>query len=139
MPRIATTTRLRATNRDDTDRAADWRDRALCRSGIDPETFFPLNYSDANTAAARAICAQCPIVIKSECLEWALAHREAEGVWAGTVPQDRAKILAHRAAIAERFGTVAQVAEEAGRPSPPPPGPSPAEYERRRRVLTGAA
>lgn len=57
----------------------EWRTRAACRpgSGVDPELFFPVATDtagpvyDAQVAAAKAVCARCPVV--AECLAEALA------------------------------------------------------------------
>ena len=61
-----------------------WRARAACR-GLDPAMFFP--EVGENTAAAKAVCAQCPV--SRECLDFALANTETEGVWGGTTPRAR--------------------------------------------------
>jgi hypothetical protein len=51
----------------------EWVTRAACRN-VDPELFFPAGDSgpvfDAQVAAARAVCARCPV--RAECLDWAL-------------------------------------------------------------------
>ena len=52
----------------------DWsRARCIGKS----ELFF----DDRSTQQAKRICEDCPI--KSDCLKWALEHREAWGVWGG--------------------------------------------------------
>ena len=45
-----------------------------------------LFFDDRLTQQASAICATCPI--KSDCLHWALEHREAWGVWGGLSYQE---------------------------------------------------
>jgi WhiB family transcriptional regulator, redox-sensing transcriptional regulator len=70
---------------------ATWRKRAACR-GIDPEMFFPVTDEDAEEA--KAICATCPV--REACLEYALAHREREGVWGGATERERRRIIRHR-------------------------------------------
>jgi WhiB family transcriptional regulator, redox-sensing transcriptional regulator len=70
---------------------ATWRKRAACR-GIDPEVFFPVTDEDAEEA--KAICATCPV--REACLEYALAHREREGVWGGATERERRRIIRHR-------------------------------------------
>ena len=68
-----------------------WVDDAACREpGIDPELFFPVNESAppaAQLAAARAICARCPVT--EQCLGWALRAGEPVGIWGGTTPEER--------------------------------------------------
>ena len=61
-----------------------WRRRAACR-GLDPALFFP--EIGENAAAAKAVCAQCPV--SRECLGFALANAETEGVWGATTPRAR--------------------------------------------------
>jgi len=62
-----------------------WRDAALCAQA-DPEIFFPPLGGD-NGAAARAICARCPVL--TECREATLAddagrpELEIQGVQGG--------------------------------------------------------
>ncbi len=70
---------------------ATWRKRADCR-GIDPEIFFPATDEDADEA--KAICATCPV--HQACLEYALAHREREGVWGGATERERRRIVRQR-------------------------------------------
>lgn len=65
-----------------------WAARALCRDE-DPETFE----DGRNIAAARAICARCPVT--RQCLEDILriegnaGVRSRSGIYAGTTPADR--------------------------------------------------
>jgi WhiB family transcriptional regulator, redox-sensing transcriptional regulator len=58
-----------------------WTAHALCRTGNGELTrvFFADSLSDI--ARARAICAQCPVMLP--CLEGAVARREPGGVWGG--------------------------------------------------------
>ena len=70
---------------------ADWRDRARCREE-DPELFFPVGTGDpakVQIAAAKKICAQCPVV--EPCLTWALDNGQT-GVWGGTSDEERQSI-----------------------------------------------
>lgn len=69
--------------------AGSWRESAACRSA-DPELFFPA--SPAGTPAdqaeiAKGVCARCPV--RRECLRFALATRQAYGVWGGMSEQER--------------------------------------------------
>lgn len=61
--------------------------QASC-TGSKPEIF----HSDhpARVAAARRVCASCPIV--ADCLQWAVDNFE-EGVWGGTTKQERLGLL----------------------------------------------
>jgi WhiB family redox-sensing transcriptional regulator len=68
-----------------------WRQRAACR-GVDPDIFYPV--SDEEAEDAKAICAQCPV--QRACLEWALAHRESDGVWGGATERERRRIIRRR-------------------------------------------
>ena len=69
-------------------RLVDWR-VAACRDA-DPEMFFPLGsgvVADNQAAAAKAVCARCPVT--AQCLDWALAAGIIEGVWGGQTEQER--------------------------------------------------
>ena len=52
-------------------RSKQWRERAACRSGVDPDLFFPVAESgaarNAQVRAAKAVCARCPV--RSDCLD----------------------------------------------------------------------
>lgn len=68
---------------------ADWRKFAACRRA-EPELFFPVSaagQSTAETERAKAVCARCPV--RRECLQFALATRQAYGVWGGMSEQER--------------------------------------------------
>jgi WhiB family redox-sensing transcriptional regulator len=68
-----------------------WRQRAACR-GVEPDIFYPLTDEDA--VAAKSVCAQCSV--RQACLEYALTHREKEGVWGGATERERRRILRQR-------------------------------------------
>jgi len=68
-----------------------WRQQAACR-GLDPGIFYPP--SDEEAEEAKAICAICPV--RQPCLEYALAHRERDGVWGGATERERRRILRQR-------------------------------------------
>ena len=61
-----------------------WREHAAC-ADKDPDMFFPGR--GGATEPAKRVCAGCPI--QAECLEHALTHREAFGIWAGTSERER--------------------------------------------------
>jgi WhiB family redox-sensing transcriptional regulator len=68
---------------------ASWRLRAACRNA-DPELFFPEGRaSPALESAERAkrICQQCPV--RARCLDWALDHGAAFGIWGGRTQEER--------------------------------------------------
>ena len=84
---------------------ADWGLRAACRSA-DPELFFPVSETGPSTAEitrAKAVCARCEVC--SDCLAFALATRQAHGVWGGTSPEERA-LLRKRGQAAGLAGAV---------------------------------
>jgi len=70
---------------------ATWRQRAKCR-GLDTTLFYPSPEEDAEEA--KAVCEAC--VVREACLEHALFHREAEGVWGGLTERERRRILRRR-------------------------------------------
>jgi WhiB family redox-sensing transcriptional regulator len=70
--------------------SARWRDRARCR-GLDLSLFFPENEEGADAESAKEVCAACPV--REECLQDAMAAKEAYGVWGGTTPRDRRRML----------------------------------------------
>ena len=70
----------------------DWLAGAACLSA-DPDLFFPVSSagpSVGQTAQAKAICARCRV--RPECLRFALATREAHGVWGGTSEEERRRL-----------------------------------------------
>jgi WhiB family transcriptional regulator, redox-sensing transcriptional regulator len=75
------------------DMSHSWREFARCR-GVDPEIFYPASDDDADTDAAKAICAHCPV--REACLEHALTAREREGIWGGLTERERRRILRRR-------------------------------------------
>ena len=95
----------------------DWRSDAACLGIADPDLFFPTAETgplhDAQVAAAKAVCAGCPVV--TECLAEALA-RIPDGIAGGLTADERralrrrgrtAVTSARRAVIAaQRAGAV---------------------------------
>lgn len=65
----------------------DWQERALCAQ-TDPEAFFP--EKGGSTREAKRICAGCEV--RSECLEYALAHDERFGIWGGLSERERRRL-----------------------------------------------
>lgn len=67
-----------------------WKKRGAC-VGQPSELFFPETAGAHAHDAGKAICATCPV--RTTCLTVALANRERWGVWGGTSPRDREKLL----------------------------------------------
>jgi WhiB family redox-sensing transcriptional regulator len=70
----------------------DWRSRGACLAA-DPDLFFPISAtgsSAAQVAEAKAICASCPVL--SDCLGFALAQRDMQGIWGGTTDSERKQL-----------------------------------------------
>jgi WhiB family redox-sensing transcriptional regulator len=65
----------------------DWRVMANCR-GMDPELFFPVRGED--TRPIKAICAEC--IVRTDCLDFALAMGEKHGIWGGKAERERVRI-----------------------------------------------
>ena len=65
----------------------EWQDRALCAQ-TDPEAFFP--EKGGSTREAKRICLGCEV--RSDCLEYALAHDERFGIWGGLSERERRKL-----------------------------------------------
>ena len=75
----------------------DWRDRAACRDA-DRDLFFPIGRDDVDRPeidAAREICARCPVL--DDCLAYALATRQPDGVWGGMTTTERRTLARRRA------------------------------------------
>jgi len=64
-----------------------WQDRALCAQ-TDPEAFFP--DKGGSTREAKRVCRSCDV--RAECLEYALAHDEAFGIWGGLSERERRRL-----------------------------------------------
>lgn len=80
-----------------------WQRHAACR-GLEAEIFYPPDSDDAgdDEAAfeAKAVCAACAVT--GECLEYAIAVREKEGVWGGQTAAERVRIIRRRRRAAAR-------------------------------------
>lgn len=66
-----------------------WRVRAACRH-TDPELFFPEGIAGPalRTAdQAKRVCARC--LVQARCLNWALDHEAAFGIWGGLTEGER--------------------------------------------------
>ena len=71
-----------------------WKAQANCR-GIDPEAFFPARGDIEGAEAAKAVCAGC--VVRAECLEFAIATSERDGIWGGLSGRERRQLKRARA------------------------------------------
>ena len=69
-----------------------WRRHAACR-GLDPEIFYSAT-EDEGVDRAKEVCNTC--VVQQQCLEFALANRESEGIWGGATEKERRRILRQR-------------------------------------------
>jgi len=65
-----------------------WQERALCAQ-TDPEAFFP--EKGGSTREAKRVCLSCDV--RSECLEYALAHDERFGIWGGLNESERKGLI----------------------------------------------
>ena len=64
-----------------------WKDAAACK-GEPSSVFYP--ETEAEAAAAKAICARCPV--SDLCLAVALRNGERHGVWGGKTERERARL-----------------------------------------------
>lgn len=69
--------------------SADWRDDAACL-GLPTDAWFPPKDGPTDTAVALRICAGCPVA--PACLQDALDHDDAHGIWGGLAPHQRRRI-----------------------------------------------
>ena len=58
--------------------------------GVDPEVFFPLPSDRTGIAAAKAICAECPV--RTQCLMQALEYGDGHGIFGGLTPAERREV-----------------------------------------------
>lgn len=70
-----------------------WTEQALCAQ-VDPAIFFPPK--GGRVSRAKRICGTRPVA--KECLEYALEHDDAHGIWGGTSVEQRNRIRRRRAA-----------------------------------------
>lgn len=59
----------------------------------EPELWWG-DHDDAGMLLALTVCQGCPAQV--ECLEYALEYPEREGIWGGTMPSTRKRMLAER-------------------------------------------
>lgn len=88
-------------------RLDDWRSQSACLRA-DPELFFPVSATAAaepQVGKAKSVCARC--IVSSRCLDFALTHRDIDGIWGGTTYDERKKMRRSRARNARRAGAAA--------------------------------
>jgi WhiB family transcriptional regulator, redox-sensing transcriptional regulator len=82
----------------------EWWGLAACRDA-EPEVFFPISATAASrdtVQRAKAVCSSCPV--QSQCLSYALRHRQEQGIWGG-LTEDERRLLSRRLARNERAAT----------------------------------
>jgi WhiB family transcriptional regulator, redox-sensing transcriptional regulator len=77
-----------------TSREWAWQRAAAC-GGMDIEVFFgvadePSAIRIRREAAARTVCARCPV--RRKCLRFAIDHKIRDGIWGGTHEDERAAL-----------------------------------------------
>jgi len=74
---------------------SNWMKRAACAPAyVDPEIFHPMDHDQETRQRARRVCARCPV--KSECLEDAIATKDAFGIRGGMTAPQRARLAQQR-------------------------------------------
>lgn len=79
----------------------EWWNAAACRNA-EPDLFFPISATPASRAVvqrAKRVCASCPVA--AQCLNYALHHRQEQGIWGGLTDEER-RLLRRRQATLER-------------------------------------
>lgn len=79
-----------------TERPTAWMSGGACR-GLELEVFFVDDEAAEPSASVFAICDHCPV--KARCLDWALTNRVSHGVWGGTTPKQRRKLLVRKTRV----------------------------------------
>lgn len=74
-----------------TDEDLGWQGDALCAQTW-PDAFYPDR--GGSPREAKSMCALCPV--RTECLEYALAHDERFGIWGGHTERERRQMKKHR-------------------------------------------
>jgi len=65
-----------------------WLDRAACVD-VAISVFYPDD--DGDLVEALLICGRCPV--RADCLQHAIAARERYGIWGGTTPEERRRLM----------------------------------------------
>jgi WhiB family transcriptional regulator, redox-sensing transcriptional regulator len=90
-----------------------WRLDAAC-DGMDTLIFFPIGETGPaapQVKLAKTICASCPV--REECLEFAIATIQNDGIWGGTTEDERRLIKRARRAAARKAAARAAAASAA--------------------------
>lgn len=66
-----------------------WTKQALCAGHPQRGAWFPEEHESA--ASAKAVCRVCPVC--AECLDFALKTHQREGIWGGTTPLERRRLV----------------------------------------------
>jgi hypothetical protein len=61
------------------------------------EIFFVFDEEPVVNPAAGLPCDHCPV--KEQCLDWALEKRISHGVWGGTTPKQRRRLLVRKTRV----------------------------------------
>lgn len=73
----------------------DWQLKGICRNHPEPELWTPDPPSvEDKSMEAKRLCHECPVML--QCRQWALARKEAWGVWGGLSEGDRHNIWVGR-------------------------------------------
>ena len=78
------------------DYTMDWRSDGACLAA-DPDLFYPVAAGAAagpEISRALRMCDSCPV--KRKCLDFAMQTGEATGIWGGTTPEERIRVLRAR-------------------------------------------
>jgi WhiB family redox-sensing transcriptional regulator len=78
------------------DLAPAWQNDAQCAKCAGEVDFFPARGESVRDA--KAVCSVCPV--RTECLEFALRHKVAHGVWGGLSERERRTLRRDRRRIA---------------------------------------
>lgn len=71
-----------------------WMLDASCRR-MNPDLWFPARGAHmADTAAAKAVCATCPV--RDDCLDYAQREQIHHGIWGGYAPKERLALRRRR-------------------------------------------
>ncbi|WP_151084154.1 WhiB family transcriptional regulator [Nocardioides cynanchi] len=77
----------------------DWWSQASCLKE-DPELFFPVGTRGPavlQVEEARQVCRRC--LVRTQCLEWAIASGPDHGVWGGLDAEERRQLKRSRAQV----------------------------------------
>ena len=74
-------------------RGPAWKADALCREYPKVAWF---GQSERSSKAAKAVCGRC--LVRSECLAYALADPNIDGIWGGLTRRERSQLRRHASA-----------------------------------------